>query len=402
MSGSRKCVRPNCNNMLTGQQQVCNSCRENDAKCKKCGKPHNGPLVTTKLCPQCRAKKRAKPRKVGNPEWTAEDDAKLREIYATCNNREIGARAREVFPTRPQWAVQRRANVIGASTVRQKEPPWTPEEEALLREKGWMTPERVAMVFRQKGYKRTLTAIGIKMKRLRVRASIDGMSATGLAEMLDVDIHLVRRWIDGGLLKATRAGTTGDNHDRWHITTADIREFLITHQEQYTLTKLERAGSRSWFAGLVMQQLDTNSTAMNVSPTERIVALAGERVPLSALSDMCGRDVDTLVRRIDGLGMSVEQAAFGADDIVDEPQKTQLGHEVGWRLSGIIRDQKRTIDNVAKSAEVSILMARRLLNGELPIVPPTLVNMLAAIGMVPRVLFVVDDVASVPKKGRKK
>lgn len=404
MNGNRKCVRPNCHNMLTGQQQVCNACRDEDAKCKKCGLPHGGPPATTRLCQRCRAKARAKPRKVGNPEWTAEDDAKLREIYATYNNREIGIRAREVFPTRPQWAIKRRANIIGASTVRKKEPPWSPAEETLLQEKGWMTPERVALIFRQQGFKRTLTAIGIKMKRLRVRETIDGMTATGLAEMLDVDIHLVRRWIDDGLLKAARAGTTGDNHDRWHITTADIREFLLTHPEQYTLTKLERAGSRSWFADLVMQKLDTNSTTSSVPTAERTVMLAGERVPLSALADMCGRDVETLVRRIDGLGMSVEQAAFGAEDIVDIPIQSELGEEVARELEALMVANKLSVASWAKRAGVPVLMAKRLMRGELPLIPPTLTKMLSVVGMAPRVKFaahvVVWRVPSTKKGGK--
>lgn len=404
MNGNRKCVRPNCHNMLTGQQQVCNVCRENDAKCKKCSKPHGGKLVTTKLCPPCRAKTRAKPRKAGNPEWTAEDDAKLREIYATYNNREIGVRAREVFPTRPRWAIKRRANIIGASTVRQKEPPWSPAEEALLQEHGWKTPERVALIFRQQGYKRTLTAIGIKMKRLRVRESIDGMTATGLAEMLDVDNHLVVRWIDGGLIKASRSGTTGDNHDRWHIATADIREFLLAHPEQYTLTKLERAGSRSWFAGLVMQKLDTDNAAAPMPATERTVMLAGERVPLSALADMCGRDVTTLVRRIDGLGMSVEQAAFGAEDIVDAPVQNELGKEVARELEALMVANKLSMASWAKRAGVPILMARRLMQGEMMLLPSTLTKMLTTVGLVPRVQFVADDAVgarSNAKKGKK-
>lgn len=260
------------------------------------------------------------------------------------------------------------------------------------------------MVFRQHGFKRTLTAISIKMKRLRVREVIDGMTATGLAEMLDVDVHLVRRWIDAGLLKAARAGTTDDNHDRWHITTADIREFLLAHPEQYTLTKLERAGSRSWFADLVMQKLDTNSATMTVSPAERIVILAGECVPLTALADMCGRDVETLVRRIDGLGMSIDQAAFGAEDIVDSPVQTELGKEVSRELAVVMASSKLSLASWAKRAGVPLLMAQRLMRGEMLLLPPTLTKMLAAVGFVSQVQFVANAaVMAIPcvKKGRK-
>ncbi len=388
-SKSRQCVRRDCSNICIGQQQVCDECRSNDLICKEpgCGQPHGGP-PTTRYCPKHRANRRRKRRHPLNPPWTPEDDAKLREIYARHNNREIGVKAREAFPGRPQWAIKRRASVIGAATIRKKEPPWSPEEDMVLRENGWMTPERIGVIFRQRGFSRTVTAISVRMKRFRVRDGIDTMNANGLAELLDVDIHLVMKWINDGRLKAERAGTTGDNHDRWHISTAAIRQFLVEHPEQYTLTKIERAGSKGWFMEMVTGAAMLAAGSAPAPNTERMVMLAGERVPLSALADMCGRDAQTLIRRIDGLGMSVEQAAFGPEDIVDEPCVTDIGLELGGHLEAIMRESGERAVAILRRAKVPTLMAARLLKGKLPILPPTLLSLANALGYDVRVELV--------------
>lgn len=370
----RECNRKGCTTLLYGQQQVCDGCRHGDSLCKVkgCGKPHGG-SPTTKLCPQCRSKSRGRKRGASNPAWTPEDDAKIREIYSKYNNREIGKMARVAFPGRPQWSVKRRATVIGAATVRKKEPPWTPEEVAYLQEIGWMVPERIALLFRRRGFHRTVTAIAIHMKRMRVREGIDGMTATGLADMLGVDNHRVVRWIEEGTLAAERAGTTGDNHDRWHISTAAIRSFLVANPEQYTLTSLERAGSKTWFMELVTGSQSAGESSLEINQHDRMVSLAGERMPLSALADVCGRDVETLVRRIDGLGMSVEQAAFGGEDIVDSPTTTELGMAIALKLTTIMEGWSvATIRKKVKDANVSTLLLNRLLAGNIPLTPPIL------------------------------
>jgi hypothetical protein len=385
-SSRRECVRRECKNTVTGQQQVCDDCHAKDLLCRKCSRPHGG-APTTKLCPKCRAKSRGRRRSPSNPHWTPEEDAKLREIYSTSSNRDIGRKAREAFPNRPRWSIKRRAAVIGAATVRRKEPRWTPEEDAFLNENAWMTPERIGVLFRRRGFNRTITAISVRMKRFRVRAGIDGMTATGLAELLDVDIHLVSKWISNGWLRAERSGTTGDNHDRWHISTSAIREFLVAHPEQYTLTKLERVGSKMWFMEMVTGGVGHEGFACPAGG-ERLVAIADERVPLSALADMCGRDVASLVRRIDGLGMSVEQAAFGPEDIVDEPRATELGVEVGCHLDAIIRESGWSVRKVTQRAKVPALMASRLLRGRLPLLPPTLLALADALGYEARIELV--------------
>ena len=134
------------------------------------------------------------------------------------------------------------------------------------------------------------------------------MNANGPADLLGVDIHAVLRWIKDGTLHAERSGTRGDNHDAWHMTTADVRTFLLSHPHLYTLTSLERAGSREWFMEMIAPR--TGGRVVG-SVEERLFCLAGERVPLSALVDLSGRSSADILHRIDMLGMSVDEAAFG-------------------------------------------------------------------------------------------
>ena len=311
------------------QAQVCNACRQKEGLCRECDEPHGG-SPTTKLCPPCRAKSRTKKRK--NPVWTPADDVKIRAAYATHNSHEVIPHLMTVFPKHKRWSITRRAQAIGAATVRTKEPRWSEAEDAILQEHAWMSAERIGIKLREGGFSRTVTSIHIRKRRYRLRDKIDGMTLNALAELLDVDIHKAITWQKKGWLKAERYGTSGDNHDHWHVTTEAIRSFFFEHYEQIDLTKLERAGSKVWFLELITfgrmgpndptPQGNTGSGGAPTVPTSpaaaggevvRRVPLYGERVTLSALADICGKSEVDLLHRIDGLGMSVHEAAFGED-----------------------------------------------------------------------------------------
>ncbi len=345
-----KCV--SCPTIIYGLSQKCDGCHAKELLCRKCGKPHGGPPKTTKQCPDCRRQKKGKPRSERNPPWTPEEDDLIREAYATHNAHTIGPRLRELFPTRPRWSLTRRAQVLGAATVRRREPPWSAEEHALLMEVSWMGPERISMKMREHGFSRTTTAIAIRLNRFRLRQNIDSYTAQALAKLLNVDIHKVSRWIAEGMLRAERRKGTGGNHDRHHITTADVRAFLLAHPEQYELSKIERTGSKMWFLemitfGRISEDGAPTTSSSALDNPDRTVNLAGERVTLSALSDICGRPVADLLHRIDGLGMSVQEAAFGearavvvraAPPVVfDEgTDEAPLGKEFGRRVLELV------------------------------------------------------------------
>jgi hypothetical protein len=347
----------------------------------------------TRFCPPHRASRRKKPRKPHNPPWTEEEDEALRELYGRYNGREIGPHLRARFHTRPGWSLKRRASAIGAATVRKKEPPWSAEEEGLLREWAWMSPERIVVKFRALGYKRTLTAIAIRMKRLGTRKHIDGMTATALSKLMNVDGHTVMRWIADKSIAAERSGTTGDNHDRWYIPTAAIQAFFWAHPEAFELSKIERAGSKMWFlemvsGGRIREHEDEALTGATLpavavdAPGDstrpaRTVPLYGERVTLTALAEISGRSVQTLLHRIDGLGLGVEAAAFGDEGpeaSAAAGAASPLGAAMGRALTALMKKHKAKPRDLAAWVGVPEPMIVHMMSGTIPTVSPALLT----------------------------
>jgi hypothetical protein len=302
-------------------------------------------------------------------------------------------RLEKLLAPRPRWSINRRAAEIGAVVSRKKELRWTADEDALLQRIAWQSPGRITATFREHGFRRTMTAIAVRLKRFHVREKIDSMTAQGLAQMLGIDVHGVMRWIDLGWLRAERSGTRGDNHDRWHITTDAAREFLLAHPEQYELSKLERAGSRMWYlelvtSGLVSEDGAPRPAAGASSPAghapgallpERTFALCGERVSLAALAQISGRTAAEILERVDGRGMSVENAAFGADAAPKRTLPTQAARAVGQGLRALLVEQRRRPIDVARQLEAPPLLVRRMLEGSLSPFHPLLLSMLAAL-----------------------
>lgn len=380
LKAGHKCAT--CPNIIFGSAQKCEECHAKALACQKCGRPHLGQPGTTKLCAECRRGKKGKPRGPANPAWTPEEDAQIREAYATHNAHTIGPRLRELFPTRPKWSLTRRAQVLGAATVRRKEPPWSEEEQKLLEEVSWMSPERIGTKFRERGFQRTTTAIAIRMNRHRLRKGIDSYTAQGLARMLDVDIHKVSKWIDEGWLQADRRKETGGNHDRHHITTAAIQAFLVAHPEQYELSKLERAGSKMWFLELITggRISEHGEPVPAVAPTAtpdtpaRTFPLYGERVTLAALADICGRPMAELLRRIDEQGMSVESAAFGPEAPEETAADHPLAREVGEQLRVLMRANRAGVASMVRWTGLPAAFVERLTTGRAPVLLPALVT----------------------------
>lgn len=384
-----------CNGTVQGQAQLCPKCLQNRTLCQGCGKPHGGIPGMTRFCPPCRSQRRRKPHSARNPPFTQAEDAIIREVYATHNSHDAPRILRERWSVRPSWSITRRAQLLGAATIRKKEPRWAAEEDAVLLEHAWMVPERVVLKLKDKGYHRTVTAVSIRMKRMGAREHIDGMSAHQLATMLDVDGHAVTGWIDAKELAAERRGTTGDAHDKWYITTAAVQAFFWAHPERVVLSRLERAGSKMWFLELVsggrIREHDDGPAREPASPPTpgepavraeiglpapaRTVALFGERVTITALAEICGRSSDELLHRIDGLGMSVDGAAFGDGEAASEgapAPATSLGVEAGKALGALMKRHRAKPKDVAGWTGLPEEMVQRFLTGQVTLLPAAL------------------------------
>ncbi len=193
------------------------------------------------------ARRRKKPKYIPTPAG----DQVIREAYRMFweynNRRAIGLAARKLGW--PDWALKRRARALGLSRTSDNKP-WTPEEERLLLAVAHHSDAVITRKLREAGFHRTETAVHLKLKRDRIRKTLDGYSAHQLAEAFGVDAHKITRWIAAGLLKAERreqARTPQQGGNAFWIRHADVRDFVLRCPDEIDLKKVEKW----WFLDLV-------------------------------------------------------------------------------------------------------------------------------------------------------
>ena len=167
--------------------------------------------------------------------WTAERDALLKERYNS-QTRRIDELAR-ALPMYPRWAIKKRAAILGIA--RTKEPRWTKRDKTFLAK--WLAHRSVEWI--AKRLNRTVTAVVLKAKRLKIKKSGAGYTACSLAFGLGVDDHKVTAWIQKGLLRAARRQTQrrgGQNGDYWYIDPADVRDFIKTNPDEVSFRNAEK------------------------------------------------------------------------------------------------------------------------------------------------------------------
>ena len=125
-------------------------------------------------------------------------------LYLEYNNRQaIAECARQLHV--PRWLINRRAAVLGLARI--KEPAWNVDEVAMLERWGHLTDAVIQRKLKVAGFQRSINAIHLKMKRLRIKQNLDGYSAHALATAFGVDGHKITYWINRKMLMATRRGT---------------------------------------------------------------------------------------------------------------------------------------------------------------------------------------------------
>ena len=148
----------------------------------------------------------------------------------------------------PTWAVKRRAAALGLS--RPKDRPWTQEEEEYL-ERNY---HRISIKALARRLARSMTAVRLKAKRLRLRKNGEGYTACSLAVALGVDPHWVLCRIRAGKLCATHRNTerTPDQGgDSWLITEAAVVAFIRSCPYELDLRKVDQL----WFMDLLTSWL---------------------------------------------------------------------------------------------------------------------------------------------------
>lgn len=162
------------------------------------------------------------------------------------NRRAISGCARQLHV--PRWLVNRRAAVLGLARI--KEPEWSVDEVTVLERCGHLTDPVIQRKLKAAGIQRSINAIHLKMKRLRIRQNLDGYSAHALATAFGVDGHKITYWIKRKMLMATRRGTArseSQGGDTYWITHRGVREFVLAYPDEIDLRKVEKW----WFLDLV-------------------------------------------------------------------------------------------------------------------------------------------------------
>jgi hypothetical protein len=178
--------------------------------------------------------------------FTDQIDQLVREIYLNPPNAKTrpGIRLLAKKVGIPHWALKKRARELGLA--RTKEMPWSEPELEVLARYAWMSDERIRLKLKAAGYARTVTAIHLKLKRMRFKHDGSFYSANGLAQALGIDSHAVTRWIKSGRLKAKHRGTARteqQNGDMYLIHEKDVRRFILEHPTEIDLRKVDQL----WF-----------------------------------------------------------------------------------------------------------------------------------------------------------
>jgi hypothetical protein len=214
--------------------------------CGDCGAGLDRPHAL--YCDRCRPAHRGKPRLYRpTPAIDAEISGAYLRFWTGCDRQALKACASRV--RWPHWAVKKRGRELGFARASENRP-WDPCEEALLL--GWAHHSDATIVrkLREAGHSRTATAVHLKIKRQRIRATLDGYSGRSLAEAFGVDDHKIQRWIAAGQLKGERreqARTPQQGGNAWWIRHADVKAFVLRCPDEVDLKKVEKW----WFLDLL-------------------------------------------------------------------------------------------------------------------------------------------------------
>ena len=210
--------------------------------CRDCGDATGRRYAT--FCEKCRGGNRTP--------FSAEMDEELRRVYAAGTYRETGELG--VLAKRwemPRWRVRHRAQQLGIAAV--KEPPWSGPEKAMLKTHYHLSAEVISRKMRERGFRRSVSAIVNERKRLRLRRSDRGYSTGALAAVMGVNQTTVSAWIRRRILRAERlessrpAGVLNGEPGEWFIRPLAVRRLIIEHVAALNL----RRADMDWLVDLL-------------------------------------------------------------------------------------------------------------------------------------------------------
>ncbi|MCC5622395.1 helix-turn-helix domain-containing protein [Nostoc sp. CHAB 5715] len=97
---------------------------------------------------------------------------------------------------------------------------WTDEELAIIEAKAEVyTVKQIASSLKRRGFYRTPVAIYLKLNSLgySARPTLDNYSCKEIAQVLQLNLSTVARWVKRGWLKATKRSARHYQIRRWHL-----------------------------------------------------------------------------------------------------------------------------------------------------------------------------------------
>lgn len=172
---------------------------------------------------------------------TQETDEVIQQAYRLMrnysNHRAVASAAKKLGW--PKKIVLARGVTLGLAFVRA--PEWSPAEDALIEDFGFLSVEGVQQKLKLAGFRRTPAAVQQRIKRLRVRRTTDGYSMNKLAELLGVARPTVSKWISRGMIQPAPTGVKySADRERFYFSPAAIREFVLNHPEEVMLERVEK------------------------------------------------------------------------------------------------------------------------------------------------------------------
>jgi len=143
----------------------------------------------------------------------------------------------------PGWTIKRRAQVLGLA--RTKEKPWSEKETSYLES----NLHRLSLAVLARKLERSVTAVALKAKRLGIKKTDEGYTARSLAQAFGVDDHKVVRWVEMGLLKASRRNS-GKPRDMYFISNQEVKRFITTYPTEFDLRRVEQVWLIDILAGI--------------------------------------------------------------------------------------------------------------------------------------------------------
>ncbi len=223
----------------------------------------------------------------------------------------------------PKHRVNGRGCELGLA--RAKELYWSEEETAIVAKWGHLTDKAIQTKLQNAGFARTLTAVHLKVKRLRIKKNLDGYSATKLAEAFGVDPKTVTKWINRGMLQAERRGThrtDKQNGDTFWITNESVKTFVQRYPDEVDLAKVEKW----WFLDLVTGGKISDRTVEAGQLRNQVSALRSQISALVAAARVTGEQIARLKSE---LHAATEKARKLSDaEALHKPKRKALQKEL--------------------------------------------------------------------------